>query len=94
MLKKLIYLSFIFGLTACGSGMNDMEACVRNLAQATIDDFTKKGIEVDQKGFEEAMSMSWEEMQKDEEWKMYIGVCELTKAEDPEKFKKAVKGEF
>ena len=97
MLKKLIYLSFIFGLTACGGGMSDMEACVKNSAQSLLDDFAKNGIEMDeavQKAYEEAMSMSWEEIQKAEGWKMYIGICETLKAEEPEQFKKLVKGEF
>ena len=94
MLRKLIYLSFIFGLTACGSGMSDMEACSKNSVKAMYDDFTKKGMPTDQKQFEEAMSMSWEEMQKEEEWKLIISVCENLKATDPDEFKKAVKGEF
>ena len=96
MLRKLIYLSFIVGLTACGGGMSDMEACSKKSAIYMVDQFadasTPEKVEEIKK---EIMSISWEEMQKDEKaWGMYIGICENMKAEEHDKFKKAVKGEF
>jgi|MDTG01.1.fsa_nt_gb hypothetical protein len=95
MLRKLIYLSFVFGLTACGGGMSDMETCSKNAALYMVDQFadatTPEKVKEVKK---EIMSISWEEMQKDKEWKMYIGMCEKMKAEKPDQFKKAVKGDF
>ena len=66
MLRKLIYLSFVFGLTACGGGMSDMETCSKNAALYMVDQFadatTPEKVKEVKK---EIMSISWEEMQKD-----------------------------
>ena len=91
-----LFLSIVFGLTACGGGMSDMEACSKKSALYAIDQFAEYA---EPEKVEEAkkaiMSISWEEMQKAEKaWGMYIGICEKLKAEEPDKFKKAVKGEF
>ena len=109
MLKKLIYLSFIVGLTACGGGKSDIEACVKNSAINMIDQtivsvekmsgfITPEEAEETRKEGEETkkniMSSSWEEMQKWEMGEKWIGMCENMKAEEPDKFKKAVKGDF
>ena len=109
MLKKLIYLSFIVGLTACGGGTSDMEACAKNTGIYMVDQFapmvdqvdglfTPEEVEKNKKEMEKTkkdiMSMSLEDFQKTEMGKTVIDNCEKAKAEQPDAFKKIVKGDF